>query len=441
MERGCRHGDVRMARSSADDLAALAAAVQGFLVGRTRRSGAVSSATVRASTTRTACSAMGDGRGDGSAAGELAFAPTDFRHSGPSWTEPPRPARRHARHAHGPWTDRLSGPRSSRSHTYVRPFYRGQRRTLIAVSSSSRRWCLAARSWWPGAVSGVRRWVERPKFQFQHGSRRYDRALPAPASKTDDRLSPESNSELRDLAIASSCDRISAEARPWCRSSSSRWTTRDARADATRSIATEEYGRRLLTDTARLLGPDHEDPAMRYSGSPARVRVVSSRQRRRSGHAVSPRVCRPLSAILRPGRRRARPVRSHQRLHGAQHERPRLPRNSPEMSAMVNYVESLGDSRFNGDGHEPAQSHRSAAFRRRRARPTSTPGIRSSTNAARSAMAPTAWACVPPPIRADGYVFPPLWGPDSFNDGAGMAPRAHRGPFHQGADAARRARR
>ena len=24
------------------------------------------------------------------------------------------------------------------------------------------------------------------------------------------------------------------------------------------------------------------------------------------------------------------------------------------------------------------------------------------------------------PVRADGYVFPPLWGPDSFNDGAGM---------------------
>src|SRR5688572_3427804 len=32
-------------------------------------------------------------------------------------------------------------------------------------------------------------------------------------------------------------------------------------------IATEEYGRRLIADTPRLLGPDHEDPAMRYSGS------------------------------------------------------------------------------------------------------------------------------------------------------------------------------
>ena len=32
-------------------------------------------------------------------------------------------------------------------------------------------------------------------------------------------------------------------------------------------IATEEYGRRLLAQTAELLGPDHPDPAMRYSGS------------------------------------------------------------------------------------------------------------------------------------------------------------------------------
>ena len=35
-------------------------------------------------------------------------------------------------------------------------------------------------------------------------------------------------------------------------------------------------------------------------------------------------------------------------------------------------------------------------------------------------MAPTAWLARRLPDRADGYVFPPLWGADSFNDGAGM---------------------
>ena len=31
--------------------------------------------------------------------------------------------------------------------------------------------------------------------------------------------------------------------------------------------ATAEYGRRLLRDTALYIGPDHEDPDMRYSGT------------------------------------------------------------------------------------------------------------------------------------------------------------------------------
>ena len=46
------------------------------------------------------------------------------------------------------------------------------------------------------------------------------------------------------------------------------WTASGiATADATRPLATEEYGRRLLSRTSELLGPDHPDPAMRYSGS------------------------------------------------------------------------------------------------------------------------------------------------------------------------------
>ena len=39
-----------------------------------------------------------------------------------------------------------------------------------------------------------------------------------------------------------------------------------------------------------------------------------------------------------------------------------------------------------------------------------------------AAMAPMDWACAAASPRVDlGYMMPPLWGPDSFNDGAGMA--------------------
>src|SRR5262245_34538249 len=44
---------------------------------------------------------------------------------------------------------------------------------------------------------------------------------------------------------------------------------RNAQASSTMAadVATEEYGQRLIMETAELLGPDHGDPGMRYSGS------------------------------------------------------------------------------------------------------------------------------------------------------------------------------
>ena len=39
-----------------------------------------------------------------------------------------------------------------------------------------------------------------------------------------------------------------------------------ARAAAVPSLATEDYGRRLIAETSRLMGPDHPDPAKRYTG-------------------------------------------------------------------------------------------------------------------------------------------------------------------------------
>ena len=96
-----------------------------------------------------------------------------------------------------------------------------------------------------------------------------------------------------------------------------------------------------------------------------------------------------------------------------------LSRDSAEMAAMVAYITSLGDV-YAATGRAGARWTSPPRSRRRRAPPTSTPASACSASGARSVMARTAPACTRTPDRADGYVFPPLWGADSFNDGAGM---------------------
>jgi thiosulfate dehydrogenase len=200
------------------------------------------------------------------------------------------------------------------------------------------------------------------------------------------------------------------------------YSQRRAQADATPvpATATEEYGRRLLTDTARLLGPDHEDPTMRYSGS--RLACASCHL----GSGADPGMLSLLeSADLYPrySGRDGGERDLFDRINGCMERSMNgraLPRNSPEMIAMVNYVESLGD-RFKAMGTSLRKATDPPAFvRPERAvdfkagdqvfkercticHGTDGLGLRASAN------------------PNDGYVFPPLWGPDSFNDGAGMA--------------------
>ena len=88
---------------------------------------------------------------------------------------------------------------------------------------------------------------------------------------------------------------------------------------------------------------------------------------------------------------------------------------------MAAYIRSLGD-RYAAMGAGQRKAKEPAAFTTpNRAAERRRPAGRCSTDALRaSATAPTDWACWRPPTKRRGYVFPPLWGPDSFNNGAGM---------------------
>ena len=185
------------------------------------------------------------------------------------------------------------------------------------------------------------------------------------------------------------------------------------------SLATEEYGRRLISDTAALMGPDHADPAMRYTG--IRMACASCHL----GAGTEPGTLSLLQSAAAYPRFSGRDggVRDLvDRINGCMTRSMNgreLPRESAEMVAMVAYITSLGDVyAAMGDGRRAVDEQ--AAFRMpdRSANLTSGEqvfetrcaichggdgaGLRASAN------------------PADGYVFPPLWGPDSFNNGAGM---------------------
>ena len=90
--------------------------------------------------------------------------------------------------------------------------------------------------------------------------------------------------------------------------------------DAEPAAATAAYGEQLLRDTAAYLGPNHDDPNMRYSGTNLACASCHLDIGTRPGYIVfvagGQQVPKAVGA-RRPCWRLARP---NQRLHAAQHE-------------------------------------------------------------------------------------------------------------------------
>jgi thiosulfate dehydrogenase len=185
------------------------------------------------------------------------------------------------------------------------------------------------------------------------------------------------------------------------------------------AAATADYGRHLLRETPKYLGPNHEDPAMRYTGSnlacaschldigkkPGTLSLLEtdSRYPRDSGRDGGVRDLRD---------------RINGCMQRSMNGKP-LPRDSVEMIAMEKYIVALG-KQF-------------AAMSTERKAPLEPPGFIEPDRKADVAAGQRVYQenCVVchgadgAGLRAtanltDGYVFPPLWGPDSFNNGAGM---------------------
>ncbi|MEW6322516.1 MAG: c-type cytochrome [Acidobacteriota bacterium] len=185
------------------------------------------------------------------------------------------------------------------------------------------------------------------------------------------------------------------------------------------AIATEEYGRRLIANTARYIGPDHADPDRRFSG--ARLSCGSCH----IATGTEPGTLTLLQVTERYPRFSGRAGgmtdiedRINECMQRSLNGRP-LPMDSAEMIAMAAYLRSLG-ARYAAMGAGQKAVDEPAPFK--------TPARAADPEAGRLVFNERCAIChggdghgLPASANpADGYLFPPLWGPDSFNDGAGM---------------------
>jgi thiosulfate dehydrogenase len=182
---------------------------------------------------------------------------------------------------------------------------------------------------------------------------------------------------------------------------------------------TVRYGRDLISKTASLIGPEVADPARRWSGN----NLTCQNCHLQSGTKEFGLPFQGVYADFPNYRARSGSVGTiEDRIQGCMTRSMNgkmLPANGAELTAMVAYMMFLSTGRAVG---APTTGRGSGTM----------PELTRAADPAhgRTVYAQTCAAChgdngqgqrAGKAGDAQGYVIPPLWGPDSFNDGAGMA--------------------
>ncbi len=183
--------------------------------------------------------------------------------------------------------------------------------------------------------------------------------------------------------------------------------------------ATEDYGRRLIAQTTEYLGPDAADPKMRYTRS--RLHCAACHL----GVGADPGVLSLAAAANRYPRKAARlggietlEMRINGCMTRSLNGRP-LPENRVEMLAMVSYLRFVA-ARNAATGAAERATYDPANFRVLPRAANLAAGrhvFESRCTACHGSNGAGVRASTNPAL---GYIFPPLWGDDSFNNGAGM---------------------
>lgn len=192
--------------------------------------------------------------------------------------------------------------------------------------------------------------------------------------------------------------------------------------DAKSGIISEpsvEYGRRLIRDTAALMGPGHEDPAMRYSGTymdcaschldtgarPGTLSLLQTKDRypRFSGRDGGERDLRDrVNGCM---------TRS---MNGRE-----LFRDSIEMRSIEMYINNLS-AQYAVMGQSKREPNEPPAFVEPDRMADIAAGQIVYEERCETCHGDSGQGLAAATEISEGYLFPPLWGPDSFNNGAGM---------------------
>lgn len=178
------------------------------------------------------------------------------------------------------------------------------------------------------------------------------------------------------------------------------------------------YGQSLATRTYAYIGPEVADPAMRHAGN--NLACTSCHQANAAKPFAMPWV--GVAATFPQYRGREDDISTvEERVNGCMERsmngKP-LPLGSREMKAFDAYIS------FMSQGVPVGGSVKGAATLQ-----TKMPNRRADTEAGKGVYAAKCAVCHGPEGQgqrvgkvgdAQGYTFPPLWGPDSFNTGAGM---------------------
>lgn len=185
------------------------------------------------------------------------------------------------------------------------------------------------------------------------------------------------------------------------------------------AIATEEYGRRLIAQTAELLGPDQPDANLRYIDSRLNCGSCHLSTGNEPGTLTLLQVTEHYPRFSgRVGAMTDIEDRINECMQRSMNGTP-LPMDSAEMIAMAAYLRSLG-AQYEAMGAAQKAPMEPAAF--------NAPSRKADVGAGRDVFAEKCSIChgedgaglLAAEDRGKGYLFPPLWGPDSFNNGAGM---------------------
>ena len=186
------------------------------------------------------------------------------------------------------------------------------------------------------------------------------------------------------------------------------------------ATATVEYGQRLIRNTALELGSGQADPARRFSGN----NLACASCHLDSGHQSG-----TLSLMQAASKYPTFSARDGiqgdlaDRINGCMQRSMNgksLRKDSAEMQSMVSYIEQLG-RQYQAMSESRRKTEEPKAF----VEPDRQASVENGSKVYRSrcqichgtkgeGLKATAQL-------ADGYLFPPLWGADSYNSGAGMA--------------------